>query len=260
MKICMKQMMVYKDNSYNLDQLNHIEDCDILVLPEMWNCPYYNDILKESYKWHDESLDKLKQVARQHHIWIVGGSICVKENDHLYNRCYILNDVGNVVCSYDKTHLFTFKNYTEADVFTAGDHFQTFDTPWGTCGILLCYDIRFPEVSRILSKNGARILFCPAAFNEKVTKKHWSLFTQTRALENEVFVCGVAPAKYTYKNYTSGGHSMIVSPFGDIIEELSDNKESCVINIDLKQIQKAREQMPFWKIRRCDLYENNKNQ
>ena len=259
MKICMKQMMVYKENIYNLEQLNHIEDCDILVLPEMWNCPYYNDVLKESYTWHDESLNKLIQVAKKHHIWIVGGSICAKENNHLYNRCYIIDDTGEIVCHYDKTHLFTFKNYTESDVFTAGDHFQTFDTPWGKCGILLCYDIRFPEVTRILSKQGAQILFCPAAFNESATRDHWSLLTKTRALENEVFVCGVALAKYTYKNYTSGGHSIMIDPFGKVMKELNTSQEECVVDIDLNKVDEARKRMPFWKIRRVDLYADNKD-
>ncbi len=259
MKICMKQMMVYQENKYNLEQLDSIKDCDILVLPEMWNCPYHNELLKNSYKLHDESLDKLKQVAKKHHIWIVGGSICAKENNHLYNRCYIINSSGEVVCHYDKTHLFTFKNYTESDVFTAGDHFQTFDTPWGKCGVMLCYDIRFPEVARILSKQQVQIIFCPAAFNESATKNHWSLLTKTRALENEVFLCGVAPAKYTYKSYTSGGHSIMVDPFGKVIKELSTSQEDCVLDIDLNRINEARVRMPFWKIRREDLYEDNKN-
>ncbi len=257
MKICMKQMMVYEENQYNLDQLDDIEDCDILVLGEMWNCPYYNEILKESYKWHDESLNKLKEVAKLHHIWVIGGTICVKENDHFYNRCYVINDSGEVVCSYNKTHLFTFNNYTESEVFAPGNHFLTFDTPWCKCGIMVCYDIRFCEVARYLAKHEAMVIFCPAAFNEQATKKHWSLLMQTRALENEVFMCGVSPAKYTYKNYTSGGHSMMVNPFGDIIKELGENKESIVIDIDLNEIDKARERMPFWKIRRTDLYEDN---
>lgn len=136
-----------------------------------------------------------------------------------------------------------------------GNHLQCFDTPWGKCGILLCYDIRFPEVSRILAQNGAQILFCPAAFNEQATKKHWKLFVQTRALENEVFLCGVAPAKYTYKNYTSGGHSMLVDGFGNIVVELNEEEACKVVDIHLKDIEKVRKRMPYWKVRRNDLYE-----
>ena len=257
MKICMKQMMVYEDNLLNLNQLNDIPKCDILVLCEMWNCPYHNDILKNSYKRHSESLNKLIQIAKENHIWVIGGSIGVKENNSIYNRCYIINDLGEIICTYDKTHLFQLNEYTEADIFAPGNHFQTFDTPWGKCGILLCYDIRFPEVARFLSKKGAKLLFCPAAFNEKVTPTHWDLFIKARALENEVFVCGVAPAKYAYKTYVSGGHSKIVNPFGDVIKELGDTPETSIVDINLEEVDKARKRMPYWKIRRSDLYEGN---
>ena len=174
MKICMYQMSVSMDNQQNIAKLKNIPNCDILVLCEMWNCPYHNDALKTAYLRHD-GLEALKNVAKSNKIWIVAGSIADK-----YNRCYILNSAGNIVCSYDKTHLFEFHNhqdYCEKEVFIPGNHLQCFDTPWGKCGILLCYDIRFPEVSRILAQNGAQILFCPAAFNEQATKKHWKLFT-----------------------------------------------------------------------------------
>lgn len=265
MKICILQMKVSINNQENLQKLQNIPDCDILVLPEMWNCPYHNEALQNSYERHDESLQALIRLAKTKQIWIVGGSICTNS----FNRCYIINDQGNIVCFYDKTHLFAFHgqhDYCEKDVFQPGNHFQCFDTPWGKCGVLLCYDIRFCEVSRILAQNGAQFLFCPAAFNEAATKKHWELFLRTRALENEVFICGVAPAKYTYKNYTSGGHSMVVSPFGEILLELDEKEQTQVFDVDLCQVQKARDRMPYWKIRRNDLYqlkekksENNSN-
>lgn len=258
-------MAVSINNQTNIQKLQNIPDCDILVLPEMWNCPYHNEALQNNNQNHDESLHALIQLAQSKKIWIVGGSISANS----FNRCYIIDDTGTIVCTYDKTHLFEFHgqhNYCEKDVFKPGNHFQCFDTPWGKCGVLLCYDIRFCEVSRILSQNGAKILFCPAAFNEVATKKHWKLFLRTRALENEVYLCGVAPAQYTYKNYISGGHSMVVSPLGDILLELDEKEHVEVIDIDLNQIQKARHRMPYWDIRRNDLYqleerksENNSN-
>lgn len=250
-------MSVSVDNQINIQKLQDIPTCDILVLSEMWNCPYHNDILKQGYLRHDESLNALLKLSKEKNIWIVGGSICTKK----YNRCYILHN-GKIVCTYDKTHLFEFhnhSNYCESDVFVPGDHLQCFDTPWGKCGVLLCYDIRFPEVSRLLAKQGAKILFCPAAFNEQATKKHWKLFVQTRALENEIFFCGVAPAKYTYKSYTSFGHSMIVSPFGDILLEMDEKEQTQVVDIDLSEVDKARKRMPYWKIRRSDLYQLEEN-
>ena len=94
-------MSVSMDNQQNIAKLKNIPDCDILVLPEMWNCPYHNDALKTAYLRHDESLEALKETARTNKIWIVAGSICTNK----YNRCYILNSDGDIVCSYDKTHL-----------------------------------------------------------------------------------------------------------------------------------------------------------
>lgn len=257
MRIVLKQMVPSMDPSI----FDDVPDCDLLVLPEMWNCPYHNEVLQEAYKLHDQALDILKNVSKTKNIDIIAGSICAKEKEHIYNRCYILHN-GEIVTHYDKTHLFTFKTYSEADVFTAGNHFVTFQD----LGILLCYDIRFPEMSRLLALHGAKILICPAAFNEAATKKHWELFCRTRALENEVFVCGCAPAKYQYKSYISGGHSLIVDPFGDIVDALDEDEGYLVYDLDLNKINQAREKMPFWKIRRNDLYtlgenyERNKNQ
>lgn len=94
-------MSVSMDNQQNIAKLKDIPDCDILVLPEMWNCPYHNDALKTAYLRHDESLMALKKLAKSHRVWIVAGSICADK----YNRCYILNSDGDIVCSYDKTHL-----------------------------------------------------------------------------------------------------------------------------------------------------------
>ena len=126
----MYQMSVSMDNQQNIAKLKNIPDCDILVLCEMWNCPYHNDALKTAYLRHDESLMALKKLAKSHRIWIVAGSICADK----YNRCYILNSDGDIVCSYDKTHLFEFHNkqdYCENEAFVPGNHLQCFDTPWG---------------------------------------------------------------------------------------------------------------------------------
>ena len=114
-------MSVSMDNQQNIAKLKNIPDCDILVLPEMWNCPYHNDALKTAYLRHDESLMALKKLAKSQRIWIVAGSICADK----YNRCYILNSDGDIVCSYDKTHLFEFHNkqdYCENEVFVPGNH------------------------------------------------------------------------------------------------------------------------------------------
>lgn len=259
LKIDLKQIKVSEDLNTNLEKLDQIKPCDVLVLPEMWNCPYHNDALKDAYLYHDQSLNKMINTAKKNHIWIIGGSISYKACDgKVYNRCYIIDDQGNINCTYDKTHLFTLNTrstYTERSIFEPGNKLVTFMIGDIKAGIILCYDIRFPEMTRILAQAGIKILFCPAAFNESATNKHWELFLRTRALENEIYVCGVAPARYTYKSYASGGHSMIVDPFGEIIDQMDTDEDEHVIDISLDTINKARYRMPFWQIRRNDLYD-----
>ena len=119
-------------------------------------------------------------------------------------------------------------------------------------GILICYDIRFPEMARLLAQSGIQVLFLPAAFNQQVGTCHWKPLLQTRAMENEIFLVGVNP-DYSYNHYQAYGHSIIVDPFGTVIHESKEEVE--ITEIDLNKIKTIRERMPFWSIRRTDLYE-----
>lgn len=121
-------------------------------------------------------------------------------------------------------------------------------------GVLICYDIRFPEMTRRLAQAGAQIIFCPAAFNKQVTQAHWTPLFQTRAMENQVFMVGVNPAQYRFDNFESFGHSIITDPFGKIVYQMDEKEPVAIVDIDLNRIQQIRDRMPFWKIRRTDLY------
>ena len=129
------------------------------------------------------------------------------------------------------------------------------ETPFATIGIGICYDIRFVELSRIMALKGAELLIFPGAFNMTTGPAHWQLLFRSRALDNQVFAIGVAPALDKNANYNSYGHSIAINPWGELIEELDYEEELKVIEIDLDEIKKVREEIPVLKNRRSDLYE-----
>ena len=237
-------------------------DADMVILPEIWNCPYANDIMKESIHYFQQSYDMMKTTAKEKGMWIVGGTIATPRQDKIYNTCFVFDDKGNEVISYDKTHLFELHafntEYSEKEVFEPGNHFVTFNTPWAKIGILVCYDIRFPEVSRLLALEGCKILCCPAAFNYNTGLLHWKVLNTVRALENEVYFCGVGPAHYDYNGFSPYGHSMIVDPFGKEVIAMEEEVGYRVVDIDLEKVNYTRQKMPLWKVRRNDLYKVEK--
>ena len=145
--------------------------------------------------------------------------------------------------------------FKESDVLTAGNEFTVAETEFGKIGIGICYDIRFPELARIMAESGALILFYPGAFNMTTGPAHWELSFRTRALDNQVFCVGVAPALNKDASYHSYGHSIITNPWGEVLSQ-GDEKEQLIINeIDLSEIKKIRDELPLLKNKRRDLYE-----
>ncbi len=258
MKIAMLQVPVCEDVPSNLKWVkeNSLNHSDVLVLPEMWNCPYQNKNMKEAIVWQEKSIQLIKELSIQNNQVIIGGSIPYQEKGKIYNTCFIY-DRGQCIAKYAKTHLMRFhgkKDYSEADVFSQGNSFTTFTIQGIQMGILLCYDIRFYQPSALLAQKGIQCLFLPAAFNQAVRKKHWEILLRTRALENQIFVCGVNPS-YRYQNYQSDGHSMIVRPDGQILQEMQDEAGLSESEIDLNLIPILRKRMPYASIQRNDLYE-----
>ena len=238
------------------------ENSDFIVLPEMFNCPYSNDKFIEYCEEEKTSktLLKISKLASKNNVYILAGSIPEKENAKLYNTSYLFNRNGEIIAKHRKMHLFDIDvkgkiKFMESDVLTAGDNVTTADTEFGKIGIGICYDIRFPELARLMALEGASILFYPGAFNMTTGPAHWELLFRTRALDNQVFCVGVAPALNRDASYHSFGHSIITSPWGEIIAEASENEELIISEIDLNEIKKIREELPLLKNKREDLYE-----
>jgi len=166
----------------------------------------------------------LSDTARQHKIWLVGGSIPLAASvpDKVLNSCLVFNDEGQQVARYDKIHLFNLsmgnESYDEAQTIEAGNQVVVVDTPFGRIGLAICYDLRFPELFRAMKE--VDLIVLPAAFTETTGKMHWEILVRARAIENLAYVIASAQGGYHVNGRETHGNSMIVGPWGRILDRL----------------------------------------
>ncbi|MDD4946910.1 MAG: carbon-nitrogen hydrolase family protein [Gallionella sp.] len=166
----------------------------------------------------------LSETARQHKIWLVGGSIPLAANtpDKVRNTCLVFNELGEQVARYDKIHLFNLslgnESYDEAASIEPGNQVVVVDSPFGRIGLAICYDLRFPELFRALEN--VDIIVLPAAFTETTGKMHWEVLVRARAIENLSYVIASAQGGYHVNGRETYGHSMIVDPWGRVLDSL----------------------------------------
>lgn len=266
-KIALCQMNVIDNKEENLKKAStmiaqSVEGyADFIVLPEMFNCPYANEKFIEYAEEEKTSktLLEISNLAHANEVYILAGSIPEKENNKLYNTSYLFDKKGNIIAKHRKMHLFDIDvkgkiTFKESDVLTAGNDFTIANTEFGKIGIGICYDVRFPELARIMALKGALILFYPGAFNMTTGPAHWELLFKSRALDNQVYCVGVAPALNEDASYHSFGHSIITNPWGEIVSKASEKETLIISEIDLSEIEKIREELPLLKNKREDLY------
>ena len=250
----LKEAEKFLEKSYE----NNVE---IGILPEMFNCPYENEKFVEFCESEDNSptLNMLSDKAKEYSMYIIGGSIPEKDDDKIYNTSFVYNDKGKLIAKHRKMHLFDIDvkdgvSFKESDTLSAGNEFTIFKTPKAKIGLGICYDVRFVELSRILTLENVDILVFPGAFNQTTGPRHWETLFKSRALDNQVYSIGVAPALNKNSEYHSYGHSIICNPWGEIVREAEYNHELIIETIDLDLISKVREEIPVLKNRRTDLY------
>jgi omega-amidase len=266
-KIGQVQMHITEDKDQNLENASNLIDqavskgADIVVLPEMFNCPYKSSFFVEFAEMKGEkTYSFLSKKAEEHKIYLVGGSIPEKtKKNNIYNTAFIFDRNGKQIGRHRKTHLFDIdvkgrQTFKESDTLTPGKSVTVVETEFGKVGIMICYDIRFPEFARMTIERGARMIIVPGAFNMTTGPAHWEMIFRARAVDNQVFMIGTAPARDVNNFYVSYGNSIIVSPWGDILNRLDGEEEVMVTEIDLDEITRIREQLPVLKQRRTDLY------
>lgn len=228
------------------------------MLPEIFFYPYEIDLLKKIAEENNETLLKLQETAKKNNIYLCTGSIAEKVKDKIYNKSYLINPEGNIIHGYCKSHLFDVTlphlRVQESEVFYPGNKLSVISTELGKIGILICYDIRFPEAARKLSLSGAELILVPAAFNNITGPAHWHIMFRARAVENQVYIAAASPARNNNSKYKAYGHSMIVDPWGKIISEAGKNEKIIYATINPEITKEIREELPLLKHRRKELY------
>lgn len=265
-RIALIQMQVCRDVETNLNTAEQMirtaaKQADIVVLPEMFCCLYTNSAFRAAKEPKGGRIwSALQKAAAENHIWLIGGSMPEEENGRIYNTCFIFDREGRQIARHRKVHLFDIaveggQHFRESDTFTPGDSYTVFDTEFGKMGVEICFDIRFQELARITALAGAQVIFIPAAFNMTTGPAHWELHFRGRAVDNQVFMCGCAPARDENGPYISYANSIIVSPWGEVTGRLDESAGILYQELDIAMVDRIRAQLPIMQNRRTDLYE-----
>lgn len=266
LKLALIQIRTETDKALTMDKAERMirqaaqNGANIIVLPEMWNCPYskrYFHAFADAEK--GESREAMSRWARENDVILVGGSVPEKCGDKLYNTCFVYNEQGEEIARHRKIHLFDVDikggvRFKESNSFAPGNEISVFDTKYGKMGVEVCFDIRFPELSRAMANRGAQIIFCPAQFNMTTGPRHWELSVRARAMDNELFFVGASAARYEGFDYECWGHSTVASPFGMVLASCDEKEQILYCDVDLSEIASVREQLPTFLHLREDVY------
>ncbi len=195
--------------------------------------------------------------ARKFGVWLVGGTLPLKatQPDRVRAACLLYNDRGQQVARYDKIHLFDVRlengeQYNESASFEPGDSTVVVDTPFGRLGLAVCYDLRFPELFRRLLDDGAELVAVPSAFTARTGRAHWEVLVRARAVENLMYVIASAQGGYHLNGRETYGDSMIVNPWGEVMDRLGRGSGYVIAECDRGMQERVRSNFPTIKHRR----------
>lgn len=267
MKLAAIQMSVSFDKYENMQNaLKKIEEAaglnaDLVVLPEMFCCPYSNDFFAEYAEPARGNIWKaMSKAAAKYGIYLVAGSMPEQDGQHIYNTSFVFDRQGRQIARHRKVHLFDIdveggQRFKESDTFAPGGEVTVFETEFFKIGLCICFDMRFPELSRMMALEGVQAIIVPAAFNMTTGPAHWELMFRQRAVDNQLYTIGAAPARDMEGVYMSYGNSMVCSPWGDVVCRAGVGEEILVADINADMNKKIRRQLPLMNARRTDLYE-----
>ena len=233
---------------------------DLIMLPEMWNGPYEAKRFPDFAEPEDgPSWQFLSALAKERHVYLCGGSIAERKDDRVYNTAYVFDPDGRQIAKHRKMHLFDIdvkggQRFFESDTLSPGNDVTVFSTPFCKMGLSICYDFRFPELARLMVDAGAKVILVPAAFNMTTGPAHWELLFRQRAVDNQVYTVGVAPARDPAASYQSWGHSIVCSPWGEVLMQADEKESVAITSLDLDRVDEIRRQLPLLSQRRTDVY------
>ncbi len=236
---------------------------ELVVLPENFAMMGMKDgeVLRLKEKHGDGPIQSfLKDMANKYGLWIVGGTIPLESPnpDKVYAACLLLDNKGNEIARYNKLHLFDVTitengdRYNESSTIEAGTEIVVVDTPFGRLGMAVCYDLRFPGLFRDMQHHGVDLITIPSAFTAITGKAHWDILVRARAIENLCFVIASAQGGYHINGRETYGHSMIVDPWGNKLDELPRGSGIVYADIDMTRQTEIRKNFPVLNHRRID--------
>ncbi|WP_164157710.1 carbon-nitrogen hydrolase family protein [Sandarakinorhabdus rubra] len=197
----------------------------------------------------DVVLSAVREAAARHGVWVQLGSLALKgAGEKFVNRGFLIAPDGNITARYAKIHLFDValgsESWRESAAYDAGDTAVLAQTPWGGLGLTICYDLRFPALHRALAEAGAAMLAVPAAFTRPTGAAHWHVLLRARAIETGCWVIAAAQSGIHQDGRATYGHSLVVSPWGEVTLDMGEAPGIGLVDIDLGQVAAARAKVP----------------
>ncbi|MGZ4125234.1 MAG: carbon-nitrogen hydrolase family protein [Actinomycetota bacterium] len=267
MRVAMCQTSSGEDVRANLEQVEVLlaqaveAAADLAALPEVWPCQGSAPQMRAAAEpVPGPRTDRLAEIAREHRMWIHGGSVLELDAGKVFNTSVLFDREGELIARYRKIHLFDADPpgavpSRESFLFAAGDEVVVANSEFGRAGMSICYDVRFPELYRSLVVQGATIVFVPAAFREETGRAHWDVLLRARAIEDECFVVAAAqwgtwgPPERERHNH---GNSLVVDPWGRVVARAADGVGLTCVDIDLDEVRRVREVLPALRHRRLN--------
>ncbi len=267
MKIALIQMPVGMEKEENLKKAQvgireaAENGAELAVLPEMFCCPYGNDYFpRYAEEKGGHIYNVLSEAAKENGVTLVGGSFPEREGEKLYNTSFVFDPEGREIARHRKAHLFDIdveggQSFHESYVFTPGGEATFFEAGGHRFGLAICFDIRFAEFFRRMTLGGAEAVIVPAAFNMTTGPMHWELSFRMRAVDNQLFTIGCAPARVKSPIYTSYAHSLVCSPWGKVLADAGTEEGILYQEIDFRENARVRQQLPILSAMRPELYQ-----
>ncbi len=255
MRISLIQMRVTGDKAADLENAARLVSSagknDLIMLPEMFCCEYRPQAFVENAEPVGGCVtEALADMAYASGAYVIGGSMPELDNGRIYNTSLVFDPRGELAAKHRKAHLFDIdvkggQRFFESETLTKGNGCTAFDTPFGRIGVAICFDVRF--ASFIHGMEGIDMLAVPAAFNMTTGPLHWELLFRARAVDEQVFTFGCAPARDASKSYVSYANSIAVDPWGRVIARAGEGEEILSFDIDPAEVRAVRAQIPIGK-------------
>ena len=260
-KVSCIQMCSGKDTIKNLNSSKKLilkavnQKSDFIITPEsssLFGLSKKELMKRATSMKKDFYLSEISKIAKEYRKWILVGSLVVKENNNIKNRSVLINPKGKIQIYYDKIHMYDAilskkEKYLESKTFTPGKLIKSVNLPWGRVGLSICYDLRFPNMYRKLSKKGSLFIAVPSAFTKTTGERHWHSLLRSRAIENFSYIFAPAQSGTHWNGRKTYGHSLIISPDGKILKELKNGTGVITASIDPGLSLSLRRKIPSLK-------------